>query len=256
MAQKIQRAAFTLIELLVVIAIIAVLIGLLLPAVQKVRLAAQSTQCKNNLKQIGLALAMYCNDNDGSFPHSTHGSLDSRVGWVQTLAPYYEAVGYQIDKIRICPADPRADERLDPKQGAAWGSSYLINNYICPSNTEYETKIDPDCVLRIQDIPSTSRTITFFTASDLKGITFLDDHVDAWYWFDPKQNSGNPWGTILKDIQPDRFGGTRGDTDTDENHHGAGWANYLFADGHVESIPATQIKEWADSSFNFAKPQP
>ncbi|MFL5243864.1 MAG: DUF1559 domain-containing protein [Gemmataceae bacterium] len=127
-----SRRAFTLIELLVVIAIIAVLIGLLVPAVQKVRESANRIQCANNLKQLALAVHNYHSDR-GTFPANSIYSYDPTKpnwSWLAHLLPYIEQDNLYIQaniggnpanninqslpqiatrvKTFLCPSDPRA----------------------------------------------------------------------------------------------------------------------------------------------------
>jgi len=118
---RIRRSAFTLIELLVVIAIIATLIALLLPAVQQAREAARRTQCKNHLKQLGLALHNY-HDAHSIFPP---GSVNSNaISAFVFLLPYLDlAPQYQLWNFNVT----QADSLNNTADGVP------VSSYFCPT---------------------------------------------------------------------------------------------------------------------------
>ncbi len=176
------RAAFTLIELLVVIAIIAILIGLLLPAVQKVREAAARTQCSNNMKQLGLAIANYAGTNGDRLPPTsiiltTVGASGITISQNVALFPYLEqqnsynlvssnANPYycagQPMKVFICPSDSSISNGMTGFSTA--GVTFAASNY-SHNAALYTTPPKPiytACLYTIANIPDgTSNTISF-----------------------------------------------------------------------------------------------
>ena len=119
-----SKRGFTLIELLVVIAIIAILAGLLLPALAKAKQKGQATICLNDLKQVGLAMLMFADENDDMIPRGTAGN--SPRWWLEFM-PYVPEGGTEKDyrniKIFMCPSYPIPKNTPNKRQVV----TYVVN---------------------------------------------------------------------------------------------------------------------------------
>jgi prepilin-type N-terminal cleavage/methylation domain-containing protein/prepilin-type processing-associated H-X9-DG protein len=280
-----SRSAFTLVELLVVIAIIGVLVALLLPAVQAARGAARRTQCSSGMRQIGLAVHQYANTHRGRFPLLAYSNreyaewerdpgaspggpvVQEQVSWIATLAPYAE----DVDAIRLCPDDlPRINgEALssDELQGAAGAAaallradtSYGMNGYLRepdgvpagapPAIGALLRKRQEGMVGSLYDLKSTHATLMVLESiavDSAGGVRVRPDHLHTEHWFadidaiDASQRIEQVYGAVTEELAVGRHSGPA--------------ANYLYADGHVDVLPASQISAWCVEGFNFALP--
>ncbi len=203
-----KRNAFTLVELLTVIAIIAILAGLLLPALNKARASGHQTACINNMKQIGNAEAMFQNDNDQRISPNYDGTANN----YSMAGMLYEGLGLET-KIFLCPVDISEDETITLKYSYS-GSDKTVTARISfiPNNGVHKNSgTASEKGFKITALDNTSGTLSIgesVSKNAYKGLA-----------------SG---GTVSTAANADADGVTK-------DMHG-GKANYLYLDGHVETI--------------------
>ena len=255
-----SRLAFTLVELLVVIGIIALLISILLPTLNQARHTAASTANLSNLRQIGIGLEFYRNDNDFKFPrHSSLSSEVPRMRWADEIYPYFETVDVFVspllnDIARTTAMKPWA-HTLDQQTGAVLPTTEYFGGY--GYNFQYlgNSRVKPGNVgpfyASSGSLRDSSRTVAL---ADTKGSRDGDDTFDydeAVYVIDPplqslNYGSGGSRKTSADPTQPGNYGYTGGDGSagtlvpehraTPDPRNAGDRVAALFVDGHGELL--------------------
>jgi prepilin-type N-terminal cleavage/methylation domain-containing protein/prepilin-type processing-associated H-X9-DG protein len=239
------RTGFTLVELLVVIGIIALLIAVLLPVLANVNVKAAQTKSASNMRQIGLAIRMYCEANRGFFPTT---EAHDGTSWIFQLQPYLgrTAEGLPIvEGLRINESDPLAEQRRQRR-----GTSYILNSYICVKPVDPFGEAIPGApIYNNWNLIRQHATMPIVFDSGSDSVDAGGDHTHSYEWFRVGASPQERWTSILNDVRVDMFatrpnpGRTRGSS------------NFLYLDAHVEAVPADTVRRWADQNFDFARPR-